>query len=157
MPYRKILLVDNEKRVIDLLGMILESNGFIARKAYSGEEALRKVQGEKYAVAILDYLLPDMKGDDLAERIRIENPEIGLIMLTGWKHAIEPAKLNKFNYVFEKPVAPQEIVAAVKQMTMVLKKSVSAQKPLDHLALNGYARRSIDIENPDEERASARI
>jgi two-component system response regulator VanR len=150
MPYRKILLVDNEKRVIELLGIILESQGFIVTQAYSGEEALRKVQGVKYAVAILDYLLPDMKGDDLAERIRIENPEIGLIMLTGWKHAIEPAKLNKFNYVFEKPVAPKEIVAAVKQMTMVLKKSVSAQKPLDQLTLNGHARRSIDIENPDE-------
>ena len=37
-------------------------------------------------------------------------------MLTGFKHAIDPAKLNKFNYVFEKPVNPREILAALKLM-----------------------------------------
>ena len=72
-------------------------------------------------MVILDYALPDMKGDYLAERIRVENPETGIIILTGFKHAIDPAKLSKFNYVFEKPVNPREILAALKRMMRVPK------------------------------------
>jgi DNA-binding response OmpR family regulator len=122
MEFRQaILLVDNEERTIDLLRLILEGEGFIVHTAYCGEAALGRIHGIKYAVAILDYALPDMKGDYLAERIRVESPETGIIMLTGFMHAIDPAKLSKFSYVFEKPVNPREILAALKLMMRVPK------------------------------------
>ncbi len=119
MEFRQsILLVDNEERTVDLLKIILEGEGFIVHTAYCGEAALGR-QGIKYAVAILDYALPDMKGDYLADQIRAENPETGIIILTGFKHAIDPSKLTRFNYVFEKPVNPGKILAAVKLMMKI--------------------------------------
>ena len=120
MEFRQpILLVDNDEKTVDLLRLILEGEGFIVHTAYCGEAALGRVQSLKFAVVILDYALPDMKGDYLAERIRVENPETGIIILTGFKHAIDPAKLGKFNYVFEKPVNPREMLAALKLMMRV--------------------------------------
>ena len=62
-----------------------------------------------------------MKGDYLAKRIRMESPETGIIMLTGFKHAIDPAKLSNFNFVLEKPVSPREMLAALKLMMRVPK------------------------------------
>ena len=116
-----ILLVDNDERIIELLRIVLEGEGYNVNTAYCGEAALEKVRVAKFAVVILDYALPDMKGDEIAEKIRLEYPEAGIIMVTGFKQALGPDKQNKFNYIFEKPVDPREILTAVKQMMKVPK------------------------------------
>jgi CheY-like chemotaxis protein len=82
-----LLLVDNNERDADLLKLMLESDGFMVDTAYCGWAAVEKVKGRRYASVILDFALPDMKGDELAERIRLENPEMGVILLTGFRPA----------------------------------------------------------------------
>jgi len=54
-----------------------------------------------------------MKGDELAERIRLKQPDIKLILVTGFKSSITKPVLNKFDYVFEKPVHPKVIIDAI--------------------------------------------
>ena len=112
-----VLLVDNEKRTIELMTIALELDGFGVDIAYGGEIAIEKMKDKRYSAVIVDFGLPDMKGDELAERIRKEDPEIGIILLTGFKPGIDPVRLGAFDTVFEKPVVPNKILEAVRKLT----------------------------------------
>ena len=109
-----ILLVENNEREANLLRLLLESDGYRVDTAYSGWAAVEKIKVKKFGLAVLDFALPDMKGDELVEMIKSEDPKMGVILLTGFKSAIDPSRLKKFDYVLEKPVDPKKIFEAVK-------------------------------------------
>ena len=124
MSYKvPILLVDNNEREIQLLKMILEDEGYIVDTVSSGWAATERIKTSRYASAILDFSLSDMKGDELADRIKRENPGMMVILLTGFLSAIEVKKLEKFKYVFEKPADPREVLNALNQITRDFKKT----------------------------------
>jgi len=80
----KILIVDDEKDIVDLISYNLEKARFSTVKAYDGETALKLVKTQKPDLIILDLMLPKMNGLDVCRTIR-HNPEtVGLpiIMLT---------------------------------------------------------------------------
>ena len=58
-----------------------------------------------------------MKGDELAERIELENPGMRIILLTGFLPAIEAKRLEKFRYIFNKPAEPRRILEALRVIT----------------------------------------
>jgi DNA-binding response OmpR family regulator len=112
-----ILLVENNDREAILLKTVLENEGFMADIASSGYVAFEKLKVKRYASVIVDYGLSDIKGDELAERIKLENPGMMVILLTGFLHAVEPKKLDRFKFVFEKPADPRKIIQALKVIT----------------------------------------
>jgi len=114
---RPILIVENNEREAQLLKVTLESEGFIVDTVFSGWAALERIKNRRYASAILDFALPDMKGDEVAETIKLENPGMRVILLTGFKSAIDPKRLESFMYVFEKPADPRKIIEALRVIT----------------------------------------
>jgi CheY-like chemotaxis protein len=112
-----ILLVENNQREAQQLKLILDNEGFNVDALYSGWAALEWIKGRRYASAIVDYALPDMKGDELADKIKLEFPGIRVILLTGFLQAIDAKKLEKFKYVFEKPTDPRKIIEALREIT----------------------------------------
>ncbi len=114
---KSLLVVDNDKQIVELIKEILEYQGFNAVTAFCAAAAVDRVKEGKYSCAILDYALPDAKGDELARDLKREEPGIRLILLTGFKSSIDPKKLELFDYVFEKPVKLDEITAAVRLIT----------------------------------------
>ena len=112
-----ILLVENNEKEAKLLKSILESEGFMVDTTASGWAASEKLKIRKYASVILDFGLSDMKGDELAERIKLENPGMKIILLTGFLHVIDAKSLKKFMYVFEKPADPRKILEALRVIT----------------------------------------
>ena len=114
---RTVLVVDNDKRTVDLIKEILEYEGYTVVPAYCGVAAAGKAKEAKFACAILDYALPDMKGDELIEHLRLVDPEVVAILLSGFTQVIPRDKLNRFSYVFEKPIQLAELLAAVQQIT----------------------------------------
>ena len=113
---RSVLIVDNDNRLVSLIKDILETQGFSVSVASCGEAAIAKLKDEKYPCAILDYSLSDIKGDELANDFRLEVPNMGIILLTGFKSSIDPIRLRVFNYVFEKPANLEALIAAVQQI-----------------------------------------
>jgi DNA-binding response OmpR family regulator len=109
-----LLLVENNEKEAGLLKTVLEGEGFSVDTAYSGWAAVEKIKDKKYATAIVDFALPDMKGDELAERFRMEDPKMGIILLTGFKPMIDPSRLRGFDYIFEKPASPKKILDVLK-------------------------------------------
>ena len=69
----KVMIVDDEEAIADLVESYLESEGYEVRKFYSASDALSCVEEEKISLAILDVMLPDMDGFMVCKQIRKEH------------------------------------------------------------------------------------
>ncbi len=81
----KILVVDDEKDVIESLRMSLESDNYSVVEAYTGSEAIKKAGSEAPDLILLDVMLPDITGYETCNRLKKNPPTklIPIIMLTG--------------------------------------------------------------------------
>lgn len=77
----KILIVDDEKEIADLVAVYLENENFAVFKCYSATDALAYIESEDLDLAILDIMMPDMNGFEICQRIR-QNHNYPIIMLT---------------------------------------------------------------------------
>ena len=80
----RVLLVDDEPRLRQLLGQTIEQLGFACEAVGSAERAWRRVQSNPPAMAILDLNLPEMDGMTLLEKLHGEVPELPVIILTAF-------------------------------------------------------------------------
>ena len=80
----RVLIVDDEPRLRDLLADEIGDMGFLPTTARTAEEALRLLAEESFGIAVLDLQLPLMNGIDLFERIRQQWPAMQVIVLTGY-------------------------------------------------------------------------
>ena len=111
----KILIVDDEREIADLVGLYLENENFIVVKAYNGKSALELIRTEKLDLAILDVMLPDMSGFALCQQIRQDHhyPVIMLTAKTDATDKITGLTLGADDYI-TKPFIPLELMARVK-------------------------------------------
>ncbi len=116
---RNILIVDDDNDIIDCFKYIFESEGFNIEGARSPEEALDKVRENNYVIAILDYILPDMKGDELAEKLLKIDDSLNLIFISGYTDAedtITRKGIRAYRF-FMKPINPETLIDAIKRIT----------------------------------------
>jgi len=115
MPDR-ILVVDDEKEIADLVEVYLHNEDFEVCKFYSGSEALECIENCAFDLAILDIMLPDMSGLDICKTIRSLGHNFPIIMLTAKNE--EADKITGLTFgaddYITKPFKPLELVARVK-------------------------------------------
>lgn len=114
MP-EKILIVDDERDIADLLEVYLQNENYIIYKYYSAKEALDFIEEEEVDLALLDIMLPDINGFALCRKIR-EKYTYPIIMLTAKDEEtdkITGLALGADDYV-TKPFRPLELIARVK-------------------------------------------
>jgi len=124
---KKVLVVDDEPKIVRLVRAYLERAGFHVIPAYSGQEALELFRREAPALIVLDLMLPDLDGMDVARTIRKES-DVPIIMLTartGDEDRVAGLELGADDYVV-KPFNPRELVARVRA---VLRRAEGAVKP----------------------------
>jgi len=80
--HRKILVVEDDKNLAYLTGEILSDNGFIPCVCNSAEQGIEKIQNASFDLCLLDIVLPDMDGLELAKKIRQIDPKTPLIFLS---------------------------------------------------------------------------
>lgn len=122
MP-EKILVVDDEKDIADLLEVYLKNENYVVYKFYSAEEALECIAREEMDLAILDIMLPGVSGFSICQQIR-EKYTYPIIMLTAKGEEtdkITGLTLGADDYV-TKPFRPLELVARVKAQLRRYKK-----------------------------------
>ncbi len=84
MPKKqKVLIVDDEANIANTLSAIFSMHGYETRAAYSAEEAIGIVARWEPELAIIDVVLPEMNGIDLAILLRASNPSIQALMISG--------------------------------------------------------------------------
>jgi len=91
----RVLIVDDDAGACETLGDVLETKGYVVRKACDGRAGLEAVWRERIDVAILDIQLPDINGLELLERIKRAFPGIEVIIVTA--HASLPTAIQAMN------------------------------------------------------------
>ena len=111
----RILVVDDEKTITDLVGIYLKNEGFEVTLAYSGADAANLIMSQEFDLAILDIMLPDIDGFELLRTIRADHtyPVIMLTARDAQADKIEGLSLGADDYVV-KPFRPLELVARAK-------------------------------------------
>ena len=117
MP-KKILVVDDEKDIVDLITYNLEKEGFTAMKAYDGEDAIEVVKSQKPDLVVLDLMLPGMRGLEVCRFIRRnrETESLPVIMLTAKGDHVDRIvgfELGADDYI-TKPFNVRELIARVR-------------------------------------------
>ncbi|HSP34517.1 MAG TPA: sigma-54 dependent transcriptional regulator [Thermoanaerobaculia bacterium] len=111
----RILIVDDEEVLRDVLEVVLHREGFEVVMASTGEEALNLLDTEEVDLVILDIMLPGISGIDTLRAIRISNPQLPVIIITAFSSidgAIAAMKHGAFHYI-PKPFKNEEVVLTV--------------------------------------------
>lgn len=122
----KILIVDDEEHIRELIRFYLDKEGFSVVQAASGEKALHLLENEYIDLAIVDIMMPVMDGFQLVEEMK-EMKDIPVIMLTAKSQSAD--KLRGFSLGIDdyvtKPFDPGELLARVK--TILKRYSINSQ------------------------------
>ena len=120
----KILIVDDEKRIIEVLEAYLEREGYEIHSADNGIDALKKAKTIEPDLMILDLMLPDISGEEVCRLVRKES-DLPILMLTA--KSAEDDRINGIvmgadDYV-SKPFSPREVVVRVQAILRRVKKA----------------------------------
>ncbi|MBS1232577.1 MAG: FrgC protein, partial [Nitrospirae bacterium] len=115
----------------------MEGRGLKVDTSTSGEEALKRVQGKEFDAIVLDLAMPGMSGIETLKRIRSENPDVQIIMLTGHgsvEKGVEAIKAGAVDFL-EKPADLNKIMAKIaeaknKKILLVEKKREAQVKEI---------------------------
>jgi len=130
----KILLVDDERRIIEVLEAYLEREGYEIHCADNGIDALKKTKTINPDLIILDLMLPDISGEEVCRLVRKES-DVPILMLTA--KSAEDDRINGIvmgaDDYLTKPFSPREVVVRVQAILRRVKKT----EKVERLEFNG--------------------
>src|SRR5262245_22111595 len=83
MAKGRILAVDDQRYFRELIASLLSQEGYEVRAVGSGEEAVQVLEHERFDVVVTDLVMPGMSGADLVRRIKAQDPEQDVVVVTG--------------------------------------------------------------------------
>jgi two-component system, cell cycle sensor histidine kinase and response regulator CckA len=113
---RAVLVVDDETSVRAYVSRVLQSAGFEVVVAGSGSEALERFNDMKHCDLVLtDLMMPKMNGDELARRLRCEQPELKVLYMTGFSDRLftDKGTLWDGEAFLDKPCSPKAVLESV--------------------------------------------
>ncbi|WP_308233626.1 response regulator transcription factor [uncultured Prevotella sp.] len=149
-----ILVIEDEKRVADLLKIGLEENGYQVMVAYDGEMGLRLFQNNAFQLVISDIILPKLNGFEVCQQIRKTDDQIPILMLTALGTAddkLEGFDVGADDYLV-KPFDFRELLARVR---VLLKRRAVAS--VDIVKEITYADLNINLERQEISRNNTPI
>ncbi len=124
---QRVLVVDDEPKITEVVGSYLRHAGYGVLTAASGVEALAVFEKERPALVILDLMLPDLSGEEVCRNLRSRS-RVPIIMLTAKvadSDAVKGLELGADDFV-TKPFSPKQLMARVEA---VLRRSVDINSP----------------------------
>jgi DNA-binding NtrC family response regulator len=111
----RLLLVDDEKSFVNILAKRFQRRNIKVTKAYSGADAIQALRTDEFDVAVLDLKMEDMDGIEVLKILKIMDPRLAVIMLTGHgsaEAAEQGLKLGAFDYL-SKPCELEELLKKI--------------------------------------------
>lgn len=111
---KRILVVDDEPKIVEVVTSYLEKSGYAVRGVFSGKEAYESFEREKPSLVILDWMLPDTTGEEICRTLR-QQSDVPIIMLTAKveeEDILRGLQIGADDYV-TKPFSPRQLVARV--------------------------------------------
>ncbi|HEY5196011.1 MAG TPA: response regulator transcription factor [Solirubrobacteraceae bacterium] len=123
----RILVVDDEPNIVDVISMALRFQGFEVAAAVTGAEAIAAVEEFRPHLLVLDIMLPDMEGFDVAERLAAKHAAVPILFLTArdaTEDKVRGLTIGGDDYV-TKPFSLEELVARIR--TILRRSGLSEQ------------------------------
>jgi DNA-binding response OmpR family regulator len=145
----KILVIDDEKNILDLISINLNISGYEVDTAIDGAEGLAKAKRDNYDAFIIDVMMPKLDGYKVCEQLR-SNPntrEIPIIMLTAKDSLQDKVKgfdIGADDYL-TKPFEPQELLVRLKSLLRRSKKVFNNDKKISEILSAGNIRLFPDV------------
>lgn len=130
-PSRSILVVDDDPGITSLLTELLEDEGHRVHGVLTASDALSAVQQEVFDLMITDLVLPDLRGNELLQRVKSARPNLPVILITAFGSmdlALQVLREGASDFI-AKPFTPDQLLLAVHRVLM--------QHDLKHEALQG--------------------
>lgn len=118
MEPTKILLVDDDQGICDTLLKILTKRGYEVTLFTSGINALKSIQKSRYDILLTDLKMPEMNGIELLKKARIIDPELGVIIMTGFGEItsyLEAMDLGAAEYL-NKPIKSDDLELIIEKL-----------------------------------------
>jgi PAS domain S-box-containing protein len=125
-----ILVVDDEKGIREGCRRILIGEGYAVDVAENGKQALQMVKAKSYDLLLVDLMMPVMGGIELMEEVRQLDPEIIMIVITGFatvETAVDAMKHGAYDYI-PKPFTPEQLVTVLNRGLEKRRLSIEAEK-----------------------------
>src|SRR5215216_1685579 len=120
MNRKKILIVDDEEDIVNLVRLILEDAGFEVSSCVNGIEALQKVQDEAYDLVLLDIMMPMLTGWEVLKELRSQSRtrEIPVALLTARASPRDDNRQHPTDYCdyITKPFEPEDLIYRIRQI-----------------------------------------
>lgn len=153
MNTKKILIVDDERAICDILGASLKDEGYLVETAFDGVSGLKKMHEFQPAIVLLDIWMPgELDGIEVLKRGKQESPETFFVMMSGHgtiETAVKATKLGAWDFI-EKPLSMDKVILV---LTHIL--SFQAEQE-DKQALLSRLRRDISFIGTSENLKSVR-
>jgi two-component system nitrogen regulation response regulator NtrX len=139
----KILIVDDDRSLSEILVNILEYEGYGTETAYTGKQALPMVKDTLFDLVLLDLKLPDMSGIQILEKARERVPPLQVVMISGEGTihvAVEAARIGAYDFL-EKPLDSERVLVTVKnaleKSQLVREKAHLLESVMEHYIMVG--------------------
>ncbi|MBN1824344.1 MAG: response regulator [Endomicrobiales bacterium] len=148
----RILVIDDEQGILDLISFELTSRGYFVDKAHNGEEGVEKVKSGKFHVIICDVKMPKLGGLETLSAIKGIDPSIEILMTTGFgtiDMAVECMKKGAYDFI-SKPYNLDELVSRIEKAVekQQLKAELVSLKELNRLKSEFLANTSHELRTP---------
>ena len=113
----KILIIDDDPIILEVISEILGTNGYETVTAPSGESGIKELENDYYDLVLTDLVMPDVDGLEILNQTVNRSPKTMCIVLTGYgtiNSSVEAMKRGAFDYV-TKPVAPKELLVVIEK------------------------------------------
>jgi two-component system NtrC family response regulator len=112
---KNILIIDDDKYIQQVFARILRKQGYQADSAETGQEAIEKLQNQRYDLALVDVKLPDTNGTDLIQRMHTTYPNMIKIAITGFPSLEDATKVidRGASAYLVKPVKSEELIMLI--------------------------------------------
>lgn len=151
MSKTKVLVVDDEESIQDFISMALEHEGYQVILASTGLEALEKFQQERPQLVVLDWMLPDLDGLQVCQRLR-QASTVPVLMLTArgeWEDRVKGLDAGADDYL-TKPFKYQELLARLRAILRRTGANLGTVMTFGDLSLNCSSRTVTRADRPVE-------
>ncbi len=148
----RVLIAEDDRGISRFLEIEMTKRGHDVRKAETGIEALEIFESFKPDIVLLDVMLPEMDGVEVAQAMREKDPKVGIIMITALgetKDKVTGLKAGADDYVV-KPFDTEELVARME--SLLRRKSISEEVPIECCGVKLYtASRRVELNEKEIE------
>jgi len=109
MATKRVLVVDDEPRILNFVRVSLNLAGYEVLTAADGEEALRLARQHRPDIVLLDIVMEPLSGFEVLERLRVFSPQVPVIVFSARRPVVEQARQCGANDFITKPFKPGEL------------------------------------------------